>query len=231
MKHILIIEDNKDLAFGLQSNLEIEGYEVRTAATGTDGMRQAKAFLPDLIVLDLMLPQMDGFEVLEKLRNAGLTMPVLILTARGEEVDKVRGLRLGADDYVTKPFGLMELLARVEAILRRGGRGGAEKTTGARETIEVRNLEICAATRSVRRDGVEVDLAPKEFDLLLELVRHEGAVVSRVDLMKTVWGHSSTIVSRTVDTHVAELRRKLEGDPAKPTLIATVRKAGYRFVR
>ena len=118
MKRILIIEDSKDLAFGLRSNLGLEGYEVRVAHTGPDGLRQAKVFDPDLVVLDLMLPQMDGFEVLEAMRAAGLAMPVLILSARGEEIDKVRGLRLGADDYVTKPFGLMELIARVEAIVR-----------------------------------------------------------------------------------------------------------------
>ncbi len=226
MKRILIIEDNKDLAFGLRSNLEMEGYEVRAFGTGTEGLRQAQVFEPHLVVLDLMLPEMDGFDVLEAMREGGLTMPVLILSARGEEVDKVRGLRLGADDYVTKPFGLMELIARVEAILRRG----EPAVEAPAETIHIRDLEICPRTRSVRKDGEPVELTPKEFDLLLELVRHDGAVVSRIDLMKTVWGHASTIVSRTVDTHVAELRRKLEADPANPVLIITVRKAGYRLV-
>ena len=227
MKRILIIEDNKDLAFGLRSNLQLEGYEVRVAETGPDGLQQAEVYEPDLVVLDLMLPGMDGFAVLEAMRDAGLTMPVLILSARGEEVDKVRGLRLGADDYVTKPFGLMELLARVEAILRRG----EPDASAPDESIAIANLEISTRTRRVLRDGEAVELTPKEFDLLLELVRHNGAVVSRIDLMKTVWGHASTVVSRTVDTHVAELRRKLEADPANPTLILTVRKAGYRLAR
>ena len=227
MKRILIIEDNKDLAFGLRSNLEMEGYEVRVADTGPEGLRQAKVYEPDLVVLDLMLPGMDGFDVLESVRESGLTMPVLILSARGEEVDKVRGLRLGADDYVTKPFGLMELLARIEAVLRRGESTASEMAG----TIRVRDLEICTATRSVRKNGEPVELTPKEFDLLLELLRNDGAVVSRIDLMKTVWGHASTIVSRTVDTHVAELRRKLEADPARPKLILTVRKAGYRLAK
>lgn len=231
MKRILIVEDNKDLAFGLRSNLEIEGYEVRTAATGTEGLRQAKVFEPDLIVLDLMLPQMDGFEVLKAIRDGGMEMPVLILTARGEEVDKVRGLRLGADDYMTKPFGLMELLARVEAILRRTSQSGAIGTAVSSDPIRIGDLEICPKTRSVRKDDRIVDLAPKEFDLLLELIRNDGAVVSRINLMKTVWGHSSTIVSRTVDTHIAELRKKLESDPTNPSLIVTVRKAGYRLVQ
>ncbi len=229
MKRILIIEDNRDLAFGLRSNLEIEGYEVRVANTGAEGLNQARTFVPDLVILDLMLPQMDGFEVLETLRDDGLDMPVLILSARGEEIDKVRGLRLGADDYVTKPFGLMELLARVEAILRRGQSQASEP--GEPAVIRIGELEICPHTRSVRRNGDTVDLAPKEFDLLTELVRHDGGVVSRVELMKNVWGHSSAIVSRTVDTHVAELRRKLESDPSNPSLILTVRKAGYRLVR
>ena len=231
MTRILIIEDNKDLAFGLRSNLEIEGYEVRTAATGPEGVQQAKAFLPDLVVLDLMLPQMDGFAVLEAIRESKLQMPVLILTARGEEIDKVRGLRLGADDYVTKPFGLMELLARVEAILRRSNPADPGSTAAVADKILIGDLEICPKTRSLRKRGETVDLAPKEFDLLLELIRQDGAVVSRVDLMKTVWGHSSTIISRTVDTHVAELRRKLEADPSNPSLIVTVRKAGYRIAK
>lgn len=231
MTRILIVEDNKDLAFGLGSNLEIEGYEVRTAATGPDGVRQAKAFLPDLIVLDLMLPQMDGFAVLEAIRESKLQMPVLILTARGEEIDKVRGLRLGADDYVTKPFGLMELLARVEAILRRSSQKCPGSTATVSDKVLIGDLEICPKTRSLKKRGETVDLAPKEFDLLIELIRQDGAVVSRVDLMKTVWGHSSTIISRTVDTHVAELRRKLEADPSNPSLIVTVRKAGYRIAK
>ena len=227
MKRILIIEDNRDLAFGLRSNLEIEGYEVRVASTGTEGLNQARTFQPQLLILDLMLPQMDGFEVLETLREDGLQMPVLILSARGEEIDKVRGLRLGADDYVTKPFGLMELLARVEAILRRSDSQPSQPD----DVIRIADLEICPRSRSVRRDGESVELAPREFDLLLELVRHEGSVVSRVELMKNVWGHSSAIVSRTVDTHIAELRRKLEANPSNPVLILTVRKAGYRLVR
>ena len=229
MKRILIVEDNRDLAFGLRSNLAMEGYDVRVADTGPDGLHQAKVFRPDLVVLDLMLPQMDGFEVLEAMREDGLTMPVLILSARGEEIDKVRGLRLGADDYVTKPFGLMELIARVEAILRRGEPAKREDATD--ERIAIQHIEICPRTRSVEKHGEPVELTPKEFDLLVELVRNEGAVVSRIHLMKTVWGHASTIVSRTVDTHIAELRRKLEEDPSRPSLILTVRKAGYRLVQ
>ena len=228
-KRILIIEDNEDLAFGLRTNFEIEGYDVLTAATGTEGVMQTREFRPDLILLDIMLPEMDGFEVLKTIRADKCSVPVLMLTARGEETDKVRGLRLGADDYVTKPFGLMELLARVEAVLRRRSAGSIGETADARSTIKVGNIEICTDSRSVRRDGETVDLAPKEFDLLLELVRRDGSVASRVELMRTVWGHASVVVSRTVDTHIAELRRKLERNPANPELIITVRKAGYRI--
>ena len=231
MSRILIIEDNKDLAFGLRSNLEIEGYEVATANTGREGISQARSFSPDLVILDLMLPEIDGFEVLKALRKHGTATPVLILTARGEEVDKVRGLRLGADDYVTKPFGLMELLARVEALLRRSGKSDSPDTGQKMERIFIKNLEICPKARTVRKNDRLVELAPKEFDLLLELIRHNGAVVSRIGLMKTVWGHSSKIVSRTVDTHIAELRRKLDDDSSQTSLIATVRKAGYRISR
>ena len=228
MSRILIIEDNEDLAFGLRNNLEIEGYEIETASTGKDGLRQAAEFGPDLILLDLMMPEMDGFEVLESLRKNDDSTPVLILTARGEELDKVRGLRSGADDYVTKPFGLMELLARVEALLRRSGNPDTV-STAASAVVRVGDIDINPDARSVEKNGRPVELAPKEFDLLLELIRNNGAVVSRLDLMKTVWGHSSVVVSRTVDTHIAELRRKLEDDPANPRLIITVRKAGYRI--
>ena len=230
MSRILIVEDNQDLAFGLRSNLEIEGYEVATAATGLEGIQLAKSFLPTLVILDLMLPEMDGFEVLKAFRKQSISTPVLILTARGEEVDKVRGLRLGADDYVTKPFGLMELLARVEALLRRSSDSASRSTAQETESIHINDIEVCPKTRTVRKNNQLVELAPKEFDLLLELIRHNGAVVSRIELMRTVWGHSSTIVSRTVDTHIAELRRKLEGDSSQPSLIVTVRKAGYRIV-
>jgi DNA-binding response OmpR family regulator len=162
------------------------------------------------------------------MRAEGLAMPVLILTARGEEADKVRGLRLGADDYVTKPFGLLELLARVEALLRRR-RTAAE---GERNTlVAFGDIVIEPASRVVHRSGKPVELAPKEFDLLMHLVRAEGAVVSRGDLLRAVWEYSSSVMSRTVDTHIHELRRKLERDPSAPRHILTVRKAGYRLAR
>jgi DNA-binding response OmpR family regulator len=227
MSRVLVIEDNEDLAFGLRNNLEIEGHEVEVAFDGKAALERVRRFGPELVVLDLMLPGRDGFRVLRALREEGLAMPVLILSARGAEADKVRGLRLGADDYVTKPFGLLELLARVEALLRRPrlmGSGSSGETP-----LSFGDVAVDPRSRSVLRRGEPVDLSPKEFDLLMSLLRAEGAVVSRVDLLRRVWGYSDSIVSRTVDTHIAELRRKLESDPAAPRHILTVRKAGYRL--
>jgi DNA-binding response OmpR family regulator len=228
MTRVLIVEDNEDLAFGLRNNLEIDGYAVEVAADGPSGLAAARRHRPDLIVLDLMLPGMDGYRVLRQIREDGLGMPVLILTARGEEADKVRGFRLGADDYVTKPFGVLELLARIEALLRRS-RPAAAPAAPATETFG--DVEVDPATRSVRRAGHEVALTPMEFDLLVALLRRQGAVASRVELLKEVWGHSSAVLTRTVDTHIGELRRKLEADPARPRHILTIRKAGYRLSR
>jgi two-component system, OmpR family, alkaline phosphatase synthesis response regulator PhoP len=226
MTRVLIVEDNHDLAFGLRNNLEIEGYGVDVASDGPSGLAAARQLRPDLIVLDLMLPGMDGYRVLRQLRDDGLTMPVLILTARGEEADKVRGFRLGADDYVTKPFGLMELLARVEALLRRTRPAAGTSTSAVQQFGDI---EVDTATRSVRRGGELVALTPMEFDLLVALLRRQGAVASRLELLKEVWGHSSAVLTRTVDTHIGELRRKLEADPSTPRHILTVRKAGYRL--
>jgi len=178
------------------------------------------------VILDLMLPDGDGLDVCRDIRARGDT-PVLILTARGEETDKVLGFRLGADDYVTKPFGVLELLARVEAILRRV-RGNGEHGPPC---LRFADVEVEVAAHRVLKAGEDVALTPKEFDLLLALMRREGAVASRVELMKEVWGHRAAVASRTVDTHVAELRRKLEDEPADPRHILTVHKAGYRFQR
>jgi DNA-binding response OmpR family regulator len=223
---ILVVEDNADLAYGLRNNLEIEGYAVDVAADGRQGLTRALESPPDLIVLDLMLPGLDGFRVLRELRARGMELPVLILTARGEESDKVRGLKLGADDYVTKPFGLLELLARIEALLRRNANHGK-----SRPIVRFGDVAIDPAARTVSRDGENVELAPKEYELLLALLDHDGAAVSRLDLMRQVWGYSDAVISRTIDTHIAELRRKLEHDPANPQYILTVRKVGYRVRR
>lgn len=236
---ILVIEDERDLALGLQANLEVEGYEVVVAHTGEDGFRAARDAAPDLVILDLMLPDTDGYDVLARMRRAHLDVPVLILTARGEEVDKVRGFRAGADDYVTKPFGVMELLVRIQAILRRGppraastaARNGTSAATGLAHRLFHRfgDVEVDVEDRCVRRGGAEVGVTPKAFDLLLALAARGGRVASRHDLLRDVWGYSNSVTTRTVDAHVAELRRKLEHDPAEPRHILTVWKVGYRL--
>lgn len=228
MARILIVEDNPDLAYGLRTGLEIEGYDVQIAEDGETGLERARAWKPDLVMLDLMLPGMDGYRVLKTLRDAGSDVPVLILTARGEEADKVLGFRLGADDYVTKPCGVLELLARVGALLRRSRHADQRNVTP--DTIErFGNVEINPASRTVAKEGTAVALSPKEFDLLLALVRRRGAVASRVELLREVWGHRVEVMTRTVDIHIAELRRKLENDPSQPRHILTVWKAGYRL--
>lgn len=226
MSRVLIVEDNQDLAFGLRNNLEIEGYSVDVAEDGPSGLAAARRMRPDLVVLDLMIPGMDGYRVLRQLREDGLDMPVLILTARAEEADKVLGFRLGADDYVTKPFGVLELLARVGALLRRTRPVVADAPP---ITERFGDVEIDMATRTVHRRGAPVALTPMEFDLLVSLLHRKGAVASRIQLLAEVWGHSSAVLTRTVDTHIGELRRKLEDDPANPRHILTVRKAGYRL--
>jgi len=226
MARILVVEDNADLAYGLRNNLEIEGHAVEVAPDGEHGLRSAQESF-DLVLLDLMLPKLDGFRVLRELRAAGIDTPVLILTARGEEADIVRGLRLGADDYVTKPFGILELLARVEALLRRTGSVVGEPARY--DTFG--DVHIDLAARAVRRAEHPVALTPKEFDLLVALLRRDGAVATRIELIREVWGYPASVVTRTVDTHVAELRRKLEENPAEPRFILTVPRVGYRLER
>lgn len=227
MTKVLVVEDNANLAFGLTRSLESEGYDVEAAEDGIRGLELARSGNPDLVVLDLMLPGMDGYSILKKLRSEGKDVPVLILTARGEEADKVFGFRLGADDYVTKPFSLSELLARVQAILRRAKTGDKRDEDATVEAFG--DVSINTLARSVKRADADVALTPKEFDLLLALVRRRGAVVSRLELLKEVWGHQAEVMTRTVDIHIAELRRKLEHDPSTPKHILTVWKAGYRL--
>ena len=225
MSRILLIEDNRDYAATLASNLEREGYEVETAASGTDGLRAAKARSPDLIILDLLLPAMSGFTVLQRLRDEGRDTPVLIMTALGTEEEKLRGFGLGADDYVVKPCGLREILARVRALLKRASPGASE----ARPPTRVGDLSIDFDARVVRRGTAEIALRPKEFDLLAALVRHRGRVVSRAELLREVWGYAAGTESRTVETHLAALRERLSDDPSSPRYVVTVRRAGYRL--
>jgi len=227
MTDILIIEDNDDLAFGLKTALENENFVVSVAADGPAGLERGKKGV-DLIVLDLMLPRMDGYRVLRSLRDAGVEVPVLVLTAKGEEANKVQAFSIGADDYVTKPFGVLELIARVKALLRRATNKTAERPASVERFGD---LEVNPASRTVYRAGQLVSLAPREFDLLIALLRRHGAVASRADLLREVWGYQTDVVSRTVDIHVAELRRKLEPNADAPRHIITVWKVGYRLER
>jgi two-component system alkaline phosphatase synthesis response regulator PhoP len=224
MTRVLVVEDS-ELGLGLSANLEMEGYAVGLAVDGAKGLELLRSWAPDLMVLDMMLPDMDGLQLLRTARKEGHQLPVLVLTARGQESDKVVALKLGADDYLTKPFGLLELLARVEALLRRSGVAHPDEAPCYR----FGEVEVRSATRTVLRAGRSVELTPKEFDLLCALLRAGGAVVPREDLLRRVWGHRSAMVTRTLDSHVAELRRKLEQEPASPKHILTVRKVGYRI--
>jgi DNA-binding response OmpR family regulator len=225
---VLIIEDNRNLVHGLRHNLELDGHRVEAAYSGEAGLERARAPDVDLILLDLVVPKPDGFQILRTLREEGVQTPVIVLTARDQEADKVRGLRLGADDYVTKPFGLLELLARVDAVRRRLRPAADRGRDAAAEPITFGDIRIEPATRTVFRAGAAVALTPKEFDLLLTLARRAGEVVSRYELLREVWGYGSDVMSRTVDTHVRQLRMKLEDPRAEPWIL-TVRKSGYRL--
>ena len=226
MTRVLVVEDERDIALGVRANLEIEGYEVTVAHTGEDGLTAAMADRPDLAILDVMLPRMTGFEVLEKLRVYYPDLPVIILSARAEELDRVRGFRSGADDYVTKPFGVMELMLRVRAVLRRTSPSGSSSTPH-REQIGA--VEVDVANRVVLKNGQEVALTPKAIDLLRALIAQRDRAVSRQDLLRDVWGYATSVTTRTVDAHIGELRRKIEDDPANPRHILTVWKKGYRL--
>jgi DNA-binding response OmpR family regulator len=227
-RRILIIEDNATIADGIRMNLALEGYLVEVALTGERGLTQARRWDPHLVILDLMLPGLDGYTVLRTLREEGREMPVLILSARGAETDRLRGFRLGADDYVVKPFSLPELLARVAVMLRRHA---PDERAIATRTWSFGDVVVDAGTREVLRDANVVLMRPKEFDLLLALLRRDGRVATRAELLDEVWRYEADVVSRTVDVHILELRRKLEADPAQPRHVLTVRKTGYRLVR
>jgi DNA-binding response OmpR family regulator len=225
MARILIIEDSRDVAHGLRRNLEAAGHHVYVALGGRTGLERARRAVPDLIVLDFLLPGLDGRDVLAALRRDGFAMPILALTALADEANKVRALDLGADDYVTKPFGLHELLARVRTLLRRHTMRGEQGTEGYR----VGPLVIDPRTRQVTRRGAPLGLRPKEYELLVALARRGGDIVTRAELMTEVWGYAADAVSRTLDTHIAMVRRKIEPDVARPRYLLTVRSIGYRL--
>ena len=228
---ILIVEDEPGLLEGLQHNFQFEGYEVITAANGKDGLKSALKDKPDLVVLDLMLPEKSGFDVLKEFRERNAATPVLILTARNFEADIVKGFDLGADDYVTKPFSVAELLARVRALLKRAPAvdEDGQQTPG---TITFGDVAIDMQSREVKKGEETVALAFKEFELLKYLVLRRGKTVSREELLAEIWGvdPDSGVTTRTVDTHIANLRGKLGGGEVSPNFIATVHKVGYKFV-
>jgi two-component system, OmpR family, alkaline phosphatase synthesis response regulator PhoP len=224
MARILVVEDNGDLAAGIEHNLKLEGYDVCVAATGPAGIAAAAEWSPDLVILDLMLPGADGYQVLKSIRKETKRVPVIILTARAEEHSKIRGFRLDADQYVTKPFGILELLERVAALLRRSAQDEKPPAT----LVTFGDVRVDLDSHRVERAGVAVTLTPKAFDLLLALIQRQGKVARRAELLREVWGYGSFIMTRTVDSHIAELRRKLD-DPEEPRHIVTVWKVGYRF--
>ena len=225
MSKILIVEDEPDMVVGLKDNFEFEGYEVATASDGESGLEAARAQKPDLIVLDVMLPKLSGLEVCKTLRGEGFEAPIVMLTARGQEIDKVVGLELGADDYVTKPFSITELLARVRAVLRRAG----GRPSGL-ETCRIGDIEIDFRTHQAHRGTQRIDFTAREFDLLRYLVGHTGQVVTREQILNQVWGYEESPTTRTIDNFVAKLRQKIETSPHEPEHILTVHGAGYKFV-
>ena len=228
MTHILLIEDNPGFAEGLRQNLEFDGYRVTVASDVATSARAITADPPALIILDLMLPDGNGYDVLRTIRERDSVTPVLLLTALSEEAHKVRGFRLGADDYVTKPFGLLELLARIESLLRRSASGSFAVVR--LPPVRFGDVQVDRDHRKVTRAGAVVPLTPKEYALLAALIARNSAVVAREELLREVWGYDPEVVSRTLDTHLAELRRKLEKDPHHPKHILTLPKQGYRLV-
>ena len=228
-KVVLVVEDDASLLATLRYNLSSEGYEVLTARDGEEGLALARSHSPDAIVLDLMLPTMGGFDVCRALRRDGDIVPILMLTARDAEIDRIVGLEVGADDYVTKPFSLRELQARVSAMLRRVEMDRTAPVNGAPDPLEFGPLVINTAAHETTLDGEVVRLRRREFDLLAFLARNEGQAFSREQLLQHVWGYDYVGDTRTVDVHVRWLRQKIEKDPSDPRRILTVRGVGYRF--
>jgi two-component system alkaline phosphatase synthesis response regulator PhoP len=223
-ENILLVEDEEDLRTTLSDRLHGEGYVVQCAANGDEGLDQATRLPFDLIILDVMLPRRSGLDVCRDIRKAGLATPILMLTARSQTVDKVVGLKLGADDYLTKPFETMELLARIEALLRRMPARVAKS-----EILDFGSLRVDLRGTQVMRRGTPVYLSAREFQLLRYFVEHKGVTLSRAEILKEVWNYDAATFTRTVDVHVAGLRQKLEDDPKRPQLISTVPGLGYKF--
>ena len=225
MRRVLIVEDDQAMAVALRDGFEYEGYSVQVARDGTTGLRLAAEKELDLIILDVMLPKLSGLDMCKQLRNDGNIIPIIMLTARGQEIDKVVGLKLGADDYVTKPFSFMELMARVEAVLRRAAQH-TESLEGYRFGEVTLNFKKFEASKG----SAPLDLSPREFSILKYLIEHRGEVVTRDQLLDAVWGYDGFPLTRTVDMHIAKLRQKVEETPGAPRHIITVHRVGYKFM-
>lgn len=223
---VLLVEDEPGLILTLTDRLESEGFAVETAADGESGERRAISGDFDLIILDVMLPKKNGLDVCRDLRRQNVSTPILMLTARGETIDKVLGLKLGADDYLTKPFEVLELLARIEALLRRSPQ---KNQNNQPETYNFGSISIDFRRAEIRKDGLPVELSALEFKLLQHLIEHRGKMLSRDELLDEVWGYDATPTTRTVDVHIAWLRQKLEPNPRRPQYIITVHGLGYKF--
>lgn len=224
-EHILIVDDESNMRRGLKDNLEFEGYKVSEAVDGVDALSKVAENKPDLIVLDVMMPNLSGFEVCKKLRKDGNETPIILLTAKGEEIDKVLGLEMGADDYVQKPFSIRELIARIKAVLRRS----SSKSEDAEE-ITIGLLTINFKEYIASRQGVEEKLSHKEFEILHYLMDHKNEIVDRYDLLKNVWGYDEQPTTRTVDNFIVKLRQKIEENPSSPKHIITIHGVGYKLI-
>ncbi len=229
MAKILVVEDEPSMQIGLRDNLEFENYEVTTAGDGEEGLKLLTSETYDLVLLDVMMPKKSGFDVCKEARNAGVKTPIIFLTAKGEEIDKVLGLELGADDYITKPFSLRELIARVKAVLRRTE--GVAEMNDAPDQIKLGKLEADFAKYEATYDGSPVKMSHKEFEILLYLIKHKNEIVSRYQLLEDVWGYEATPTTRTVDNFILKLRQKIEENPNDPKHILTVHGAGYKLVQ
>jgi DNA-binding response OmpR family regulator len=227
MPKILIVEDDPKMQAGLRDNLEFEGYDVEIVGDGKTGLKRILENTYDLVILDVMLPKLSGLDLLRNIRETGVNTPVIMLTAKGEEIDKVLGLELGADDYVTKPFGLRELLARVKAVLRR--REGSS-AAGSSAKMRLENVEVDFSTYNASRDGQPVSMTPKEFEILRFLWEHRNQTVSRDHLLTNVWGYDESVSTRTIDNFIVKLRQKIEKDPARPKHIITIHGTGYKLI-
>jgi two-component system alkaline phosphatase synthesis response regulator PhoP len=228
-KKVLIVEDDEAMAVALRDGFDYEGYEVATARDGVAGFERAARGGCDLIVLDVMLPKLSGLDVCKRLRAAGDRVPIIMLTARGQEIDKILGLKLGADDYVTKPFSFLELFARAEAVLRRTG-GEPDGRPGGLDGCRFGDVEVDFRRHEATKAGAPLELSPRELRLLRHFAVHRGEVVTREELLDAVWGYDTIPFTRTVDTHVAKLRKKIEDRPGDPRWIVTIHRVGYKFV-